>query len=301
MYAIRSYYDESQTHYGEVFNAAMNHKSEAFEDLLAIASDTAQNDIVRASALRYLEYYPTVRTLDALAPFRHDPLPMVRRIAVRTLARINGEYGAQTILQAMNDPQRAVRYEAYQGFVNLPLATQQQVPTAQQKKHIREYLNMLMSNPDQAASYINLGIMYMNRNNPDSAQILYKKALQIDSSSLEAGINLADLYRASNQDEQGYQVLREQLLRNPHRAEIYHALGMWYTRQKQPGKALEMFATAVDKAPSATYYQYRITSYNVCYTKLLRPKPTSRMRISCCLLASSPCPIKTCIDSCSAP
>ncbi len=61
---------------------------------------------------------------------------------------------------------------------------------------------MLLVNNDQSVTYVNMGIHYFNEDKLDSAMICYETALKVDSTSVEASINIADMYRLYNRDDE---------------------------------------------------------------------------------------------------
>jgi tetratricopeptide (TPR) repeat protein len=181
---------------------------------------------------------------------------MVRMAAMQVLGRMQGNESLQTAVELMNDPVRAVRYEAALSYTRVPYPDKAEVLRSDQKKHLEEYMKMLMVNADQSATHVNLGIYYQGENMIDSAMNSYRDALRVDSNSIEAAINIADLYRVQNQDEKGKQILTEFMTKHPDRAEISNALGLLYVRQKQSDKALELFARSLELEPENTYYIY---------------------------------------------
>ena len=100
-------------HYGEIIAPARNGDVAAYEDLVALASDSSQPPIITATALELLAQYnpvePTVRALRDGAR-HHDPL--VRAVATNTLGLMPTVADLKTLLQLLSDPVRAVRMEA---------------------------------------------------------------------------------------------------------------------------------------------------------------------------------------------
>ena len=66
-----------------------------------------------------------------------------------------------------------------------------------------------------------------------------------------------------------YEVITNAIESNPFNHKAWTNKGAVFFYQKEYGKAKEAFEKALDLNPD---YAFRITSYNVCYTKLLRKK-----------------------------
>ena len=243
-------------HFGEIFYAALQRDPNVLEDLVEILNDSGQPEIVRATSLVYMEYLPSVRTIEIVERATRDTSPMVRMVAMQVLGRIQGNQSLETAIKLLDDSVRAVRYEAALSYTRVPFADKKGILNEDQKKHIDEYIEILMVNNDQAATHVNLGIYYQGENLLDSAMNAYRDALRIDSNSIEAAINIADLYRTQKQDDEGEKVLIKYYEKNPDRAEICNALGLLYVRQQQPEKAMELFARSVELEPENTYYIY---------------------------------------------
>ncbi len=244
------------THFGEVFYSALHYEPEALNDLISIVNDNAQPPIVRASALKYMEYYPAMGTVKQLEKHTNDTSPMVRMAAIQTLSQLNGEQSVSYAIKLLNDSVRAVRYEAALAYSKVSYNKKSDLVRNSHRESLKEYIQMLLVNNDQAATYVNMGIYYLNESKTDSALICYENALKVDSTSVEASINIADVYRIRNHDDKGEQVLLNSLKINPDRPELYHALGLLYTRKGQTQKALEMFNKSVKLEPENTYYIY---------------------------------------------
>ena len=256
---FREWYGEKYDtigHFGEVFYAALQRDRNALDGLIEIVNNRERPEIVRATAIVYMEYIPSRRAIKRIQHAIKDPAPMVRMVAMQVLGRMQGDESLQTAVELMNDPVRAIRYEAALAYTRVPYAEKAGVLRKDQKKHLDEYMKMLMVNSDQSATHVNLGIYYQGENMIDSAMNSYQNALRVDSNSIEAAINMADLYRAQNQDVKGKQILLDYRAKYPDRAEICNALGLLYVRQKQQDKALEMFAKSLDLEPENTYYIY---------------------------------------------
>jgi Flp pilus assembly protein TadD len=65
-------------------------------------------------------------------------------------------------------------------------------------------------------------------------------------SHVQAYINLADLYRLQNREEEGEQLLRDGLARLPEAGELHHALGLLLARTERLEEALKSLGRAAE-------------------------------------------------------
>ncbi|MBN1599132.1 MAG: hypothetical protein JW894_12635 [Bacteroidales bacterium] len=243
-------------HFGEIFHAATIQQPGTSDKLIALISDKEQNEIVRASAVRYIRNYPLMRTVEFLKGQIKDTAAMVRLAAIQTLDEIyQNESLEQTIILA-HDSIRAVRYQALSVYSLIPYGNKSGKEKMVTQKQINDYINMLKVNSDQVATFVNLGLLYQNSNNTDSALYYYDIALSLDSNSMETLLNKADVFRQRGNEKEVFNILSECLNKFPESPEVYNSLGMHYTRIKQSVKALEMFKKSMEYSRYNAYFVY---------------------------------------------
>ena len=85
--------------------------------------------------------------------------------------------------------------------------------TASASDGIVEYVEAQLVNGDRAFAHVNIGLLALSRGDAATAQAAYHQALRVEPRSIQASVNLADLYRLQERDAQGEVVLREVLVR----------------------------------------------------------------------------------------
>jgi Tfp pilus assembly protein PilF len=103
---------------------------------------------------------------------------------------------------------------------------------------------------------MNLGLQYASENHLDKAEAELKIALSLDPSFSPAAVNLADLYRGQNRDDEGKRVPRDGLSSLPNDASLEHALGLLMVRQKHGPQGLELLAAVARSEPGNARYVY---------------------------------------------
>ena len=80
--------------------------------------------------------------------------------------------------------------------------------------------------------------------------------MSLDPSFAPGAVNLADLYRAQNRDDEGERVLKDAISRSPDDASLEHALGLLIVRQKRDAQALDFLGAAARDEPGNARYAY---------------------------------------------
>ena len=91
---------------------------------------------------------------------------------------------------------------------------------------------------------------------PARVETELKAALDLNSLLVPAYVNLADLYRARQRDDEGERILRDGLKIMPKNATLHHALGLTLVRLKRADAALAELEQATLLEPADTRFSY---------------------------------------------
>ena len=242
-------------HYGEALYAGRYGKPGAVAGLVALANDTSQAAIVRATALDLLSYYPGRSALATLQGGLKDPDPLVRRAAAAGQERLPPEQRVSALLPLLDDPVRGVRIEAAR-----LLAPSASVIPANRKERLNhtlaEFESAQQENADRPDAHVNLGNLYLAINDLKRAETAYRKAIALDPRFVPAYVNLADLSRVGGHDADAERLLREGLRAAPKAAALHEALGLTLVRQGKNEAALKEFDAAARAAPDNPRHVY---------------------------------------------
>ncbi len=257
--AVAGWYPESTyrgPHFGEALHAADAGAPDAAGRLLALAGDTAQPAIVRASALDRLRDRPTPESLVTVRRLLADQDAQVRAEAVRFLELADLRTRIELAWPLLSDPARTVRLEATR--VLAPVMRQgiggkllDQMTTA-----LEEYVASQTVNADRPEAHLNLGLVAASAGEPRVAEQAYRTALRLQPGFTPARVNLADLYRSEGRESDALAELRKGLVAEPENADLHHALGLAEVRAGRLDAALESLARALELAPSNGRYAY---------------------------------------------
>ena len=122
-------------------------------------------------------------------------------------------------------------------------------------------------NADQPFGHFNLGVFYADLKRSAKAEAAYRAALRLDPGSVMTHVNLADLYRVLDRDDDGEKLLREGLARVPTSGELHHVLGLLLWRKRElvkdrsalrslGGESLSHLEKAADLRPQNLRFGY---------------------------------------------
>jgi Flp pilus assembly protein TadD len=118
----------------------------------------------------------------------------------------------------------------------------------------QEHVNVQHFNADRPEARVTLGTFFARRRNGAEAEAEYRAAMRLWLRSIQAYVNLADLYRSLNRDADGEAILREALAIAPDDAAAQHALGLTLVRKQRLSEAMPLLAVAVPNWRPASDY-----------------------------------------------
>ena len=190
---------------------------------IAIDGLASGNALLRSASIEAFSVVDINGRLQYLHDLLDDPVKSVRINAARLLAPLQGQ--------------------------NLPQQLQMQLEHA-----LQEYVAVQEENIDRAYANVNLGNLYADTRDYIKAGSYYEKAMALETDFIPAYVNMADLYRLQNLDEQSESVLRKGLTLNPRAAVLHHALGLALVREKKYNEALAYLGNAGSLEPDNSRY-----------------------------------------------
>ena len=111
-------------------------------------------------------------------------------------------------------------------------------------------------NADRPEAHLNLGVLALALGDFELARSEYETALRLGPWFVPAYVNLADLDRQIERDDEAERVLRTGLAQLGDSAELSHALGLTLVRQGRTPAAISELARAAELAPEIPRYAY---------------------------------------------
>lgn len=242
--------DSSRLRTARVFQAAARYDPSAAADLHRIATDTARAAIVRATAVSYLDRYPSERTVSALRAAALDVDPLVRAEAARALRVVEPAARVPIAAPLLADPSRLVRIAAARTLAPAPRNVLGAEPARALARASAEFEASRWLNADDPAANVELGDYRAERGSLPAAEEAYRRAIRLEPGFAPAYLNLADLYRALDREPDGRDVLTTGRSRAPDEPMLAYALGLLEVRAGRLQHALAALEQAVILDPS---------------------------------------------------
>lgn len=209
------------------------------QKLVKTARDPKVRATVRASAVSLLSGYGSGRALAEAIRALEDADPLVRATAVRSLQYAPGPELLRRLAPMLHDPVRAVRVESARLLSQVPRSEFKQEDLAAFDAALEEYRVGQGAVADQAAAHLNLAVVYTNLaqahfgapGRPDPGHLAraeqeYRIALRIEPDFIPARINLAMLCDSLGRKDEAESLFREVVELDPELAEAHYSLGL---------------------------------------------------------------------------
>ena len=220
---------------------------------MAIESEQTPG-IARATSLAELSRWLDATTLDLVDRNLDDPDPLIRRGALLALTLAPPEAVASRIHGFLTDSSLIVRMVTAELLAPLMVIPEAAEIHPALREALSEYRKVQMINADRPEAHVNLGALETRLGNGEAALKSYRQALEREPSFGPASVNLADLLRALDRNEEGIQVLQDAITLVPNDAGLHHALGLALVRGGNKEGAIVSLARAVQLAPESPRY-----------------------------------------------
>jgi len=238
-----------RAHFAEALDAGRRGRADAEERLAALADDSSQPPIARATAVRELTPWLTIRSLPSVERAAGDAEPLLRLAAAEVAQAIGPQPGVALAAPLLRDPLRAVRITAARALAAVPptlLAASDQLPLADA---LAEWRASQLANDDRPEAHVNLGALHAQKGEDEAARREYETALRRGPWFVPAYLNLADLERSEGRDGAAGEWLEKALALAPKNADVHLAIGLLRVRERRLQDAEQELRLAASLAP----------------------------------------------------
>ena len=247
---------KSYQQYTQALTEARQQSSAAALDLVKLANDSNAPNVARATAMTELVPYLDVDAYNAAQNALQSPDPLLRLAAVDLVATADRARRWQMLAPLLVDPILAVRCAAANGVADaLPGNVTPEEKQAFQGA-LADFVATEKLNADRPEGHLSLGNLFARQGQMAEAEAEYKLAIQLWPGFIPAYVNLADLYRASQRDDEAERWLVEAQKQAPLSADVIHALALLRARQHQMKQSLDLLEKAAKLAPDNPHYAY---------------------------------------------
>ncbi len=242
--------------FGPTLHGPVAHGAKAVPDLLALAKNSSQPALVRATAAHMLAPYMRPQLLPSARELLKSTDPELRIAALAMMEPVDPLNRVLGVGPLLSDPVRGVRIEAVRVLSDIPANQIPETRRTAYRQALDEYVTAQRQESDWPMANANLGNLYLRQGRYDEAVAAYRGALKLDAQFTSAWVNLADTWRVQEREAETEATLREGLKHNPESADILHALGLAQVRKGDRVGALNSLARAARFAPENTRYTY---------------------------------------------
>ncbi len=252
-------YQAPVLHRGGLIQAARKADWRRLPEMLDYIDSQNRDAVFAASLINLLRASGDPRVVPVWIKASRDPSPLVRAAAAEALQAAPTKESARALVTATGDSYRLVRIHAaasLAGFPELPL-------TDAEKKSVeratREYLDAMLSRPDQWHSHYNLGNYYLSRNEFKEALSAYQTALKMEPHAVLAMVNQAMAYARMGDTQNAHEALRTALETAPDSAVVNFNLALVEAQENDLQEAEKHLRKALNEDP-----QMAEAAYNLC-------------------------------------
>ena len=242
--------------YTGVLTEARQQSETAAVDLVKLANDPDAPNMARATALTELAPYFDRDAYNAAQAALASADPLLRLAAVDMVATADPAVRWQLLAPLLADPVLAVRCAAAEGTADALPKTVAPEEREVFERALADFVATQKLNADRPEGHLSLGNLYARQGRMAEAETEYKWAIRLWPAFVPAYVNLADLDRATQRDEEAEHWLLEARKQAPTNADVIHALALLRVRQHRTEEALDLLAKAAESEPDNAHYAY---------------------------------------------
>jgi tetratricopeptide (TPR) repeat protein len=219
--------------------------------------------IIKAATIDRYTVFSSGRIIDQVLNLSGSSDPLLRLNALRAINNLPPERIIPLAGPLLSDPIKAIRNEAV--YVLAPFAAQLNAETrAVFETALKEYLAVQESLSHRPEGFLNKGNILAQTGKQKEAEQVYLEGLKRFPKFIALYANLADLYRAENNESASKVYLDKALSIQPANADLHYSLGLWYIRKKEISLGMTELkkAASLNPAGASIIYGYAVSLYS---------------------------------------
>jgi predicted CXXCH cytochrome family protein len=228
----------------------------AVPGVLELANDTTAAPIMRATALQALGRVGADNVAATAGPLLQTADPLLRLGAVRGLASLPPNQRYPLLAPLAGDPATSVRMAVAEALAMVPLAQLPESRAEPLRRLFREYSEIQRQHADMPGNQLQLAVFLQDRGDLPAAEQAYREALELNPQLLTARLNLADLLRIQQREDEAAEQLQQALRVAPDHGPTLHALGLLEIRRGNREQALAHLEQAAAAEEQGVRHRY---------------------------------------------
>lgn len=249
-------FTDTATHPARAFASAAAGDSRGLPRLAELANDTTAPPIWRAAAMESLGQSGERQTLEIARNLLGSADPLLRTSAVNALDSLPLPQRFQLLRPLVEDEITSVRLAVAEQLAAVPLDQLREPDAEALRTLFREYQAIAARHADMPGNRVQLGVFLATRGDLPAAEAAYRGAIAMNPQLLPARLNLADLLRSQQQEDEAREQLQAALAVAPDNGPTLFALGLLETRVGNPDQALDYLGRAADLETSGIRQRY---------------------------------------------
>ncbi|NOR79604.1 MAG: ammonia-forming cytochrome c nitrite reductase subunit c552, partial [Methyloprofundus sp.] len=255
--AMKKWYGKTVKGYQQ-FGGAIHALEQQNKEALQLTYGVLMNDtsdIAKATVVGHLGEFPSRQTLMTAMQMLRSKDADIRRQAIQALQAFPLQHTIAEIYAALNDPVKIVRIAAAQVLAAIPRGSLEKEQQELIGKVTEEYRQSLLFVAERPEAQLSLAQLYGQLGQFEKAEVAFKEALILQSQYIPAYVNYANFLQQQKKEQAAFAILQQGLKVNKDAA-LYHALGLWYVRNKDKEQGIKALQTAAELEPGTVTYQY---------------------------------------------
>lgn len=241
--------------YGELVSAISKFVSESEPTLYKLLTSNTYPAVIKASAVERYNPFSSARLTEQMLFLLKIDDPVLRLNALHAMSSFPPEKILAEAVSLLSDPVQGVRLEAVKTVAPYYARLDAEMKL-QFDKMLNEYLVVQESLSSRPEGFLNRGIILSQTGRQMEAEQLYLKGVKIFPKFAPFYLNLADFYRAQNNETMAKEYLDRGLILQPKNADLHYALGLWYIRKQDLAKGMNELKMAAEINPSGSSLVY---------------------------------------------
>ena len=223
------------------------------QDIKLIIEDKSLPSIYKATVISYFPQFKFPKPANFLVPYLQSTAPLIRIAAAQASLVLSDNAKFKYLAPLLSDRYRAVRISAVSQLLNVEIPSNLKSTFNLAFKELVDANNI---NGWRGEGRSNQAKIHIMRRDLLKAEAAYYSAIEVDPFFEVPYVNLADIYRQTNQGEKALKLYLLALENIPDSATVRYSYGLFFIRKKEMDSALEQLQKATILAPKNETFIY---------------------------------------------